>query len=133
MAKVVAACTAAAQCLSAAAAPVAPDAAAGPTAAVGFAALGPAAAIIAIAIYLVALMLQSRVEEEAPRSFCCWPASAFQSSTATDSEAEEGEPQQPTPTAGPATQETIVFYETVSFKSCQEIISRSASKRGRHP
>ena len=122
MAKVVAACTAAAQCLSAAAAPVAPDAAAGPTAAVGVAAFGPAAAIIAIAIYLVALMLQSRVEEEAPRSFCCWPASAFQSSTATDSEAEEGEPQQPTPTAGPATatQETIVFYETVGFKSCQE-------------
>ena len=120
MAKVVAACTAAAQCLSAAAAPVAPDAAAGPTAAVGFAALGPAAAIIAIAIYLVALMLQSRVEEGAPRSFLIpeiewvggdrdfgWPASAFQSSTAADSAAAEGEPQQPTPPPGPATQETV--------------------------
>ena len=114
MAKVVAAaCTATAQFVPAAAGPVAPNAAAGPMAALGFAAFGGAAAIIAIAIYLVALMLQSRVEEGAPRSFCCWPASAFQSSTAADSKAEEGE--QPTPPAGPATQETgeVVFYETV--------------------
>ena len=124
MAKVVAAaCTATAQFVPAAAGPVAPNAAAGPMAAVGFAAFGGAAAIIAIAIYLVALMLQSRVEEGAPRSFLIpeiewvggdsdfgWPArapSAFQLSTVADSEAEEGEPPQPTPAAG---EETVRKY-----------------------
>ena len=66
MTKVVAACAAAAQLAPAAAAPGASDAAAG-SMVVGITAFGSIAAIIAVAIYLVALMLQSRVGKGAPR------------------------------------------------------------------